>query len=76
MQVWKQIQEVEKHFSGGVEMAMMKVEALCCMGRHSESYAVTTSLMRSHPNREGLLFWRAKCLYYMDQVTRTRRDHP
>ena len=67
-QVWKQIQVVEKHFSGGVEMSMMKIEALCCIGRHQEAYALTTALMRSNAGQEGLLFWRAKCLYYMDQV--------
>jgi tetratricopeptide (TPR) repeat protein len=71
VQVWKQLQIVEKHIvgGGGVDVLMMKVEALCCIGKHSEAYALTTQLMRSHPSREGLLFWRAKCLYYMDQVT-------
>jgi DnaJ homolog subfamily C member 7 len=68
VQVWKQIQMIEKHMSAGDEMTMMKIEALCCIGRHNEAYALTTSLMRTNARYPGLLFWRAKCLYYMDQV--------
>jgi hypothetical protein len=50
-------------------MVMMKIEALCCIGKHNESYALTTTMMRTNSRYPGLLFWRAKCLYYMNQVS-------
>ena len=68
VQVWKQLQIVEKHMSFGPDITMMKIEALACIGKASEAYALTNSMMRSNSRYPGLLFWRAKSLYYMDQV--------
>lgn len=35
------------------------------LGRYEEAFALSTALMRQNPNQANLLFWRAKCLYYM-----------
>jgi len=67
-QTWRQIEIVEKSLPGIADIQMIKVESLCGLGRYQEAYSLTTSLMRTNSRLQGLLFWRAKCLYYMNQM--------
>lgn len=50
------------------EARLVKCDALICMNRMDEAYAITTSLMRSGLERNGdLLMMRVKCLYNMGE---------
>jgi len=67
-QTWRQVELVEKSISQSADVTMIKIQALCGIGRYHEAYNVSTSLMRVNSRVPGLLFWRARSLYYMDQM--------
>jgi hypothetical protein len=41
------------------------MEALMNLSKFEEAFALSNTLMRQNPNMANLLYWRAKCLYYM-----------
>lgn len=42
-----------------------QMEALMNLSKFEEAFALSNTLMRQNPNMANLLYWRAKCLYYM-----------